>query len=196
MFEFTIGWSKRFNGLCLFRVFFLKMFDKKLSSNDWHIQKVEMNHQVYDIETMLADSAFREHEEEQDSSLNTALPEDKTAIEAKEQEQKEKRKRWYELFKKKPKPKSSMGEFVFDQKENRIYGKGYCNRYFASYVWQGDRHIGIEDSGISRKVCKDEHLMAFELEFMENFKGNFAVTKGKDTLILDNQKMKIYLKTP
>ncbi len=155
-----------------------------------------MNHQVYDIETMLADSAFREHEEEQDSSLNTALPEDKTALEAKEQEQKEKRKHWYELFKKKPKPKSSMGEFVFDQKENRIYGKGYCNRYFASYVWQGDKHIGIEDSGISRKVCKDEHLMAFELEFMENFKGNFTVTKGKDTLILDNQKMKIYLKTP
>lgn len=38
--------------------------------------------------------------------------------------------------------------------------------------------------------------MAFELEFMENFKGNFTVTKGKDTLILDNQKMKIYLKTP
>ncbi len=90
MFEFTIGWSKRFNGLCLFWVFFLKMFDKKLSSNDWHIQKVEMNHQVYDIETMLADSAFREHEEEQDSSLNTALPEDKAALEAKEQEQKEK----------------------------------------------------------------------------------------------------------
>ncbi|TPH59332.1 META domain-containing protein [Helicobacter pylori] len=172
------------------------MFDKKLSSNDWHIQKVEMNHQVYDIETMLADSAFREHEEEQDSSLNTALPEDKTAVEAKEQAQKEKRKRWYELFKKKPKPKSSMGEFVFDQKENRIYGKGYCNRYFASYVWQGDRHIGIEYSGISRKVCKDERLMAFELEFMENFKGNFTVTKGKDTLILDNQKMKIYLRTP
>nr|CAA92655.1 hypothetical protein [Helicobacter pylori] len=104
------------------------MFDKKLSSNDWHIPKVEMNHQVYDIETMLADSAFREYEEEQDSSLNTALPEDKAAIEAKEQEQKEKRKHWYELFKKKPKPKSSMGEFVFDQKENRIYGKGYCNR--------------------------------------------------------------------
>ncbi len=172
------------------------MFYKKLSSNDWHIQKVEINHQVYDIETMLADSAFREHEEEQDSSLNTALPEDKAALEAKEQERKEKRKHWYELFKKKPKPKSSMGEFVFDQKENRIYGKGYCNRYFASYVWQGDRHIGIEDSGISRKVCKDEHLMAFELEFMENFKGNFTVTRGKDTLILDNQKMKIYLKTP
>ncbi|EQD89867.1 hypothetical protein HPSA50_0260 [Helicobacter pylori SouthAfrica50] len=38
--------------------------------------------------------------------------------------------------------------------------------------------------------------MAFELAFMENFKGNFMVTKGKDTLILDNQKMKIYLKTP
>ncbi|GHQ31519.1 flagellar motility secretory protein [Helicobacter pylori] len=182
---------------CVFSgCFFLKMFDKKLSSNDWHIQKVEMNHQVYDIETMLADSAFREHEEEQDFSLNTALPEDKAALEAKEQEQKEKRKHWYELFKKRPKPKSSMGEFVFDQKENRIYGKGYCNRYFASYVWQGDRHIGIEDSGISRKVCKDEHLMAFELEFMENFKGNFTVTKGKNTLILDNQKMKIYLKTP
>ncbi|MGN8529881.1 META domain-containing protein, partial [Helicobacter pylori] len=93
---------------CVFSgCFFLKMFDKKLSSNDWHIQKVEINHQVYDIETMLADSAFREHEEEQDSSLNTALPEDKTALEAKEQEQKEKRKHWYELFKKKPKPKSS-----------------------------------------------------------------------------------------
>ena len=56
--------------------------------------------------------------------------------------------------------------------------------------------LGLKDSGISRKVCKDEHLMAFELEFMENFKGNFTVTKGKDTLILDNQKMKIYLKTP
>ncbi len=182
---------------CVFSgCFFLKMFDKKLSSNDWHIQKVEINHQVYDIETMLADSAFREHEEEQDASLNTALPEDKAVIEAKEQERKEKRKHWYELFKKKPKPKSSMGEFVFDQKENRIYGKGYCNRYFASYAWQGDRHIEIEDSGISRKVCRDEHLMAFELVFMENFKGNFMVTKGKDTLILDNQKMKIYLKTP
>ncbi len=130
------------------------MFDKKLSSNDWHIQKVEMNHQVYDIETMLADSAFREHEEEQDSSLNTALPEDKAAIEAKEQEQKEKRKHWYELFKKKPKPKSSMGEFVFDQKENRIYGKGYCNRYFASYVWQGDSTLGLKISGFQEKCVK------------------------------------------
>ncbi len=182
---------------CVFSgCFFLKMFDKKLSSNDWHIQKVEMNHQVYDIETMLADSAFREHEEEQDSSLNTALPEDKAALEAKEQEQKEKRKHWYELFKKKPKPKSSMGEFVFDQKENRIYGKGYCNRYFASYVWQGSKRIEIGDSASTRKMCKDDQLMAFESAFMENLKGSFLITKGKGTLILDNQKMKIYLKTP
>ncbi|GLP15713.1 hypothetical protein HpBGD68_15080 [Helicobacter pylori] len=45
------------------------MFDKKLSSNDWHIQKVEMNHQVYDIETMLADGAFRAV-----SYTNTTLP--------------------------------------------------------------------------------------------------------------------------
>lgn len=179
---------------CVFSgCFFLRVFNKKLSSDDWHIQKVEMNHQVYDIETMLADSAFREHEE-QDSSLDT--PEDKTTAVNKEQEKKEKRKHWYELFKKKPKPKNSMGEFVFDQKENRIYGRGYCNRYFASYAWQDSKRIEIGDSAITRKVCRDDQLMAFELAFMENFKGTFTITKGKGTLVLDNQKMKIYLTTP
>ncbi|AFI05993.1 META domain-containing protein [Helicobacter cetorum] len=176
--------------------FFLKWFDKKISSNNWHIQKVEMGNRTYDIDTMLADSAFRENEEEQDSLVNTALPKDKAISDAKELERKEKRRHWYELFKKKSKPKNAMGEFVFDQKENRIYGKGYCNRYFASYSWYGTHHIEIEDSGISRKVCKDEVLMAFELKFMENFKGSFIVTKDKNTLILDNEKMKIYLVTP
>ncbi len=181
---------------CVFSgCFFFGWFHKKLSSDDWHIQKVEMNHQVYDIETMLADSAFREYEE-QDSSVNSALPEDKATIEAKEREQKEKKRHWYEFFKKKPKLKNSMGEFVFDQKENRIYGKGYCNRYFASYAWQGSKYIEIGDSASTRKMCKDDQLMAFESEFMKNFKGAFLITKGKGTLILDNQKMKIYLKTP
>ncbi len=180
---------------CVFSGCFLGWFHKKLSNDDWRIQKVEMNHQVYDIETMLADSAFREYEE-QDSSLDVALPEDKATLEAKERERKEKRKHWYEFFKKKPKLKSSMGEFVFDQKENRIYGKGYCNRYFASYVWQDSKRIEIGDSASTRKMCKDDQLMAFESAFMENLKGSFLITKGKGTLILDNQKMKIYLKTP
>ncbi len=180
---------------CVFSGCFLGWFHKKLSNDDWRIQKVEMNHQVYDIETMLADSAFREYEE-QDSSLDATLPEDKATLEAKERERKEKRKHWYEFFKKKPKLKSSMGEFVFDQKENRIYGKGYCNRYFASYVWQGSKRIEIGDSASTRKMCKDDQLMAFESAFMENLKGSFLITKGKGTLILDNQKMKIYLKTP
>ncbi|WP_104761131.1 META domain-containing protein [Helicobacter cetorum] len=180
--------------------FLFKIFDhKKLSNSNWRIQKVEMDHKTYNIDTMLADSAFRENQEDEGLSTdNTALPKEKAKTI--EMEQKEKKKHWYErwyaLLRKKPRPKNSMGEFVFDQNEERIYGRGYCNRYFASYMWWDNNHIKVEDSGISRKVCRDEHLMAFELDFMENFKGMFVLTRGKNTLILDNQKMKIYLVTP
>ncbi len=178
--------------------FFFKGFNhKKIATDNWHIQKIDMDNRTYNIDAMLADSAFRESQEDEDSLQNTALPKDKKITEL---EQKEKKKHWYErwyaLLKKKPRPKNSMGEFIFDQKEERIYGRGYCNRYFASYAWWDNNHIKIEESGISRKVCRDGELMAFELEFMENFKGMFMLIRGKNTLILENPKMKIYLVTP
>lgn len=154
MFEFTIGWSKRFNGLCLFGVFFLKMFDKKLSSNDWHIQKVEMNHQVYDIETMLADSAFREHEEEQDSSLNTALPEDKAAIEAKEQEQKEKENTGMSFLKRSQSPKALWESLCLIKKKIVFMAKAIATGILPAMYGRAISTLGLKIAGFQEKCVK------------------------------------------
>ncbi|WP_104750437.1 META domain-containing protein [Helicobacter cynogastricus] len=88
---------------------------------------------------------------------------------------------------------SPMGRVEFDQKQLRAYGLIYCNKYFISYAFRDDDHLRIEDKGISRRVCKNEKLMAFELAFYENLQGLFTITRGKTTLVLDNQKMQIYL---
>nr|WP_281728034.1 META domain-containing protein [Helicobacter salomonis] len=88
---------------------------------------------------------------------------------------------------------SPMGRIEFDQKQLRAYGTAYCNKYFVSYAFRDDDHLRIEDKGISRRVCKNEKLMAFELAFYDHLQGLFTITRGKNTLILDNQKMQIYL---
>ncbi|WP_199765611.1 META domain-containing protein [Helicobacter felis] len=88
---------------------------------------------------------------------------------------------------------SPMGRVEFDQKQLRAYGLIYCNKYFISYSFRDDDHLRIEDKGISRRVCKNDKLMAFELAFYDHLKGLFTITRGKNTLVLDNQKMQIYL---
>ncbi|MFC3848135.1 META domain-containing protein [Helicobacter baculiformis] len=88
---------------------------------------------------------------------------------------------------------SPMGRVEFDQKQLRAYGTAYCNKYFISYAFRDDDHLRIEDKGISRRVCKNEKLMAFELAFYGHLQGLFTITRGKNTLVLDNQKMQIYL---
>ncbi len=86
-----------------------------------------------------------------------------------------------------------MGHVEFDQKELHAYGVIYCNKYFISYSFRDDDHLNIEDKGISRKVCSNEKLMAFELAFYNHLKGTFNITRGKNTLLLENPNMQIYL---
>ncbi len=88
---------------------------------------------------------------------------------------------------------SPIGRVEFDQKQLRAYGTAYCNKYFISYAFRDDDHLHIEDKGISRRVCKNEKLMAFELAFYGHLQGLFTITRDKKTLVLDNQKMQIYL---
>ncbi|BCZ17782.1 hypothetical protein NHP190003_10640 [Helicobacter sp. NHP19-003] len=89
--------------------------------------------------------------------------------------------------------KSPMGYIEFDQRQLRAYGMVYCNKYFFSYNFRDDDHLVLDDKGIARKVCGNEKLMAFELAFYNHLKGVFNITRGKNTLVLENPKLKIYM---
>ncbi|CRF41563.1 META domain-containing protein [Helicobacter ailurogastricus] len=89
--------------------------------------------------------------------------------------------------------KSPMGHIEFDQRQLRAYGMIYCNKYFFSYTFRDDDHIVLDDKGIARKVCGNEKLMAFELAFYNHLTGVFNITRGKNSLLFESPKMKIYM---
>ncbi|PAF44430.1 META domain-containing protein [Helicobacter sp. 11S02596-1] len=88
---------------------------------------------------------------------------------------------------------SETATMIFDQSQHRIYGIAGCNNYFASYTWKDSDHLEIGNAGMTRKLCHPDALMSFEFRLMRNFSGLFDVKRDKNSMVLDNGKMQIYL---
>ncbi|EAJ6142217.1 META domain-containing protein [Campylobacter lari] len=88
---------------------------------------------------------------------------------------------------------NSKASISFDNKDKRVFGVSGCNRFFGNYKDQGNS-IKIEDNLASTKMLCDQESMKFEDNFLRNFNGDFQITSDDDGIVLDNKKMKVYLK--
>ncbi|EAK0446643.1 META domain-containing protein [Campylobacter lari] len=90
-------------------------------------------------------------------------------------------------------PQNSKASISFDNKDKRLFGIAGCNRFFGGYKDQGNS-IKIEDNLASTKMLCDQESMKFEDNFLRNFNGDFQIISDDDGIILENKKMKVYLK--
>lgn len=81
----------------------------------------------------------------------------------------------------------------FDTTQGRISGQSGCGSYFASYVWSDRNHINITAGSSTRKLCSPSEVSRFEFRFIRDLEGAFRVVQKKDKLILENTKIVIYL---
>lgn len=161
------------------------LFDGKFSRLSWQIEKIVVEGKEYLSPQILKAEAIES--QAQDAQVSRNL--DNTALPADSQD-------------KTLSPNSSENDMSnlqavatmeFDQVQHRIYGIASCNNYFASYAWKDNKHIEISSAGITRKLCNPDELMNFEFQMMRHFEGVFELTKEKNSMILDNGKIKIYL---
>ncbi|MBZ7973681.1 META domain-containing protein, partial [Campylobacter molothri] len=77
----------------------------------------------------------------------------------------------------------------------KFYGYSGCNRFFGSYVNNGDS-IKINGAGAAstQMLCHPMDVMNFENSFLSNFNGTFKISNENGKLILNNGKMKIFFK--
>ncbi|HEG2581092.1 TPA: META domain-containing protein [Campylobacter lari] len=90
-------------------------------------------------------------------------------------------------------PQNTKTSISFDNKDKRVFGVSGCNRFFGNYKDQGSS-IKIEDNLASTKMLCDQESMKFENDFLRYFNGEFQIISDNDGIILENKKMKIYLK--
>lgn len=162
------------------------LFDGKFPRSSWQIEKIVIGDKEYLSPQVLKAEAL--DNQAQDTQISPSL--DNTALPSSNED---------ETSSQMPSENSfgglqAVATMEFDQSQHRIYGMASCNSYFASYVWKDNKHIEISSAGITRKLCSPDELMNFEFQIMRHFDGVFSLTKDKDSMILDNGKMKIYLK--
>ncbi|EAI5465340.1 META domain-containing protein [Campylobacter lari] len=90
-------------------------------------------------------------------------------------------------------PQNIKTSISFDNKDKRIFGTAGCNRFFGNYKDQGSS-IKIEDNLASTKMLCDQESMKFEDNFLRYFNGEFKIINDDEGIILENKKMKVYLK--
>lgn len=69
--------------------------------------------------------------------------------------------------------KSTMS---FDTDENRIFGVGVCNNYFATFALKGKK-LQVSGVGSSRRMCEENEGMNYEFWFFKGLAGEFAIKK-------------------
>lgn len=69
--------------------------------------------------------------------------------------------------------KSTMS---FDADENRIFGVGVCNNYFATFALKGKK-LQVSGVGSSRRMCEENEGMNYEFWFFKGLAGEFAIKK-------------------
>ncbi|MBZ7943056.1 META domain-containing protein [Campylobacter sp. RM13744] len=92
-----------------------------------------------------------------------------------------------------PKNAEEIPNISFDK--DKFYGYSGCNRFFGSYVNNGDS-IKINGAGAAstQMLCHPMDVMNFENSFLSNFNGTFKISNENGKLILNNGKMKIFFK--
>lgn len=91
-------------------------------------------------------------------------------------------------------PKNTQANISFDNRDKRVFGNAACNRFFGTYTEDGNT-IKIDNSLASTKMLCDNESMNFEDNFLKNFSGDFQIqNNNNEGIILDNKKIKIYLK--
>ncbi|MCV3387879.1 MULTISPECIES: META domain-containing protein [unclassified Campylobacter] len=90
-------------------------------------------------------------------------------------------------------PQNTKTSISFDNKDKRLFGTAGCNRFFGNYKDQGSS-IKIEDNLASTKMLCDQESMKFEDNFLRYFNGEFKIINDDDGIVLENKKMKVYLK--
>lgn len=161
------------------------LFDGKFSRSSWQIEKIVVEGKEYLSPQILKAEAIGSQTQDAQVSRdldNTALPadsQDKTSFQNPSENDMSNLQ--------------AVSTMEFDQVQHRIYGIASCNNYFASYTWKDNKHIEISSTGITRKLCNPDELMSFEFQMMRHFEGVFKLTKEKNSMILDNGKIKIYL---
>ncbi|WP_291953223.1 META domain-containing protein [Campylobacter sp.] len=90
-------------------------------------------------------------------------------------------------------PKNTQTSINFDNKDKRVFGIAACNRFFGTYT-DKENTIIIDNNLASTKMLCDNNSMEFENNFLKNFNGEFKISSNDTNIILDNKKMKIYLK--
>ncbi|EAK9999288.1 TPA: META domain-containing protein [Campylobacter lari] len=90
-------------------------------------------------------------------------------------------------------PQNTKTSISFDNKDKRLFGTTGCNRFFGNYKDQGS-NIKIEDNLASTKMLCDQESMKFEDNFLRYFNGEFKIINDDEGIILENKKMKVYLK--
>ncbi|EDP6893312.1 META domain-containing protein [Campylobacter sp. LMG 7929] len=90
-------------------------------------------------------------------------------------------------------PQNTKTSISFDNKDKRLFGTAGCNRFFGNYKDQGNS-IKIEDNLASTKMLCDQESMKFEDNFLRYFNGEFKIINDDEGIILENKKMKVYLK--
>lgn len=84
--------------------------------------------------------------------------------------------------------------FIINNFENIIYGYVGCNNYSSKYFWQDSSNIVISGTAGTKRDCFPNEIVEFENTFISNFDGIYDIKQTDDGYILDNGKMKIYLK--
>ncbi|EAH6261825.1 META domain-containing protein [Campylobacter lari] len=90
-------------------------------------------------------------------------------------------------------PQNTKTSISFDNKDKRLFGTAGCNRFFGNYKDQGNS-IKIEDNLASTKMLCDQESMKFEDNFLRYFNGEFKIISDDEGIVLENKKMKVYLK--
>lgn len=85
--------------------------------------------------------------------------------------------------------KSTMS---FDTDENRIFGVGVCNNYFATFALKGKK-LQVSGVGSSRRMCEENEAMNYEFWFFKALDGGFVVKKKGGKMELKGATATYYL---
>lgn len=78
-------------------------------------------------------------------------------------------------------------------KQKKFLGSVGCNDFFGNYDIMEQQKIIIAPDNATNKMC-DTKTLEFETKFLRYFMGNFAIQQEGKILILQNTRLKIYLK--
>nr|QGT50358.1 hypothetical protein Helico5904_0300 [uncultured Helicobacter sp.] len=81
----------------------------------------------------------------------------------------------------------------FDADEDRIFGVGSCNNYFATFALKGKK-LTMSNAGSSRRVCYPTEDNRYEFLFVRGLNGTFVVSRNYKEMLLKGSEISYYLR--